>query len=274
MERNFLTIGKINYANLFPIFYMLQNGCDCSAYKFVEGVPAEVNRLLREGAIDMSPSSSVEYLRHKDIYTVLEGHSISSFGPIGSILLFSKKTMENLNGLTVLTSSQSETSAALLDIILKKFYSVESRLEASSEPLLNALESHPAYLLIGDDALKALASYKLQVASKNSGLYIYDLGDLWHKHTGLPFVFALWIARKDFCSEMPQLLEKFKQDLNSAKINALKDLKAIANKSPLSNMLSRDEIVSYWQAISYDLNEAHKKGLELFQKYADEIGLL
>lgn len=266
MTKGHLRIGRIRYANLSPIFYMLERSADCSAYEFVEGVPSVVNRLLREGDIDISPSSSIEYLRNEEKYTVLDGHSISSAGPIGSILLFSRRPIETLNGLIVLASSQSETSVALLDIVLNKFYDLDCPLKSTSEPLEKAIETHTAYLLIGDDALRE--------ALKWPKLYIYDLGDIWHKNTGLPFVFALWIARNAWSMEEPALFERFRKDLDAAKVGALKNLRTIAGESPLLSMLSEDEIVSYWKGISYDLDEEHKKGLELFQKYAEELKLI
>jgi chorismate dehydratase len=192
MNRQRLLIGEIPYANLFPIFYMLKRGSDLSDYEFIEGPPAELNKKIREGLIDISPSSSIEYLRHRDLYEFIENHSISSRGPVGSILLFSKRPIESLGGLTVLTSSQSETSVALIQIVLKKFYELDCHFESSSKPLREALGSDAPYLLIGDEALRE--------SRKWPGLYIYDLGDVWYKHTGLPFTFALWIARKA-CSE-------------------------------------------------------------------------
>lgn len=266
MTKGLLRIGRIRYSNLFPIFFMLEKNADCSAYEFVEGVPSVVNRLLREGEIDISPSSSIEYLRNEEKYTVLDGHSISSAGPVGSILLFSRRPIETLNGLIVLASSQSETSVALLEIVLNKFYDLDCPLKSTSEPLEKAIETHTAYLLIGDDALRE--------ALKWPKLYIYDLGDIWHKNTGLPFVFALWIARNDWSMEEPALFERFRKDLDAAKVGALKNLRTIAGESPLLSMLSEDEIVSYWKGISYDLDEEHKKGLELFRKYAEELKLI
>lgn len=285
--KEYLKIGRINYINLFPIFYMLERGSDCSAYELVEGVPSNLNALLREGLIDISPSSSIEYLRHKERYSIIGGHSISSFGEIKSILLFSKKAIKELDGSTVLTSSQSETSVALLDIVFKKFYGINCPLRTSSEPLFNALESHQAYLLIGDEAMREYkkgqgteknsecrmrnAEFK---STPNSELYIYDLGDIWYKETGLPFVFALWIARKDCCIENPELFKKFKKDLDSAKETAIRNFKEIAKVSPLKDILTQDETVRYWQGISYDLNEEHLRGLDLFRKYAGEFNLL
>lgn len=261
-----LRIGRITFANLFPIFYALEKTVDLSAYEFIDGVPSFVNRLLREGTIDISPSSSIEYLRHENDYVLLDGHSISSFGSIGSILLFSKRPIENLDGLTVLTSYQSETSVALLDIILAKFYGFRCTLKSTSMPLSEAMESHTAYLLIGDDALRE--------AKRRQRLSVYDLGDIWYRNTGLPFVFALWMARKDFCAEKPLLFEKFRNDLDAAKIRALESIGEIARESPLLTVVPEDDIVSYWQGISYDMGDDHKKGLELFRKYSEELRLI
>ncbi|MHB8882620.1 MAG: menaquinone biosynthetic enzyme MqnA/MqnD family protein [Thermodesulfovibrionales bacterium] len=260
-----LRIGEIPYANLFPIFYMLRKEADCSGYEFIEGVPSELNRRLRMGEVDVSPSSSIEYLRERGRYTLIEGHSISSSGPVGSILLFSKRPIEALDGLTILTSSQSETSVALLTIILRKFYEIDCRLQTTSSPLEEALRSHEACLLIGDDALREAFQWP--------ELLVYDLGDLWYKNTGLPSVFALWIARRELAAEHPELLDRLKKDLDRSKASALGQLDLIAAHSPLRHLLSEESLISYWRSISYDLSDTHRKGLELFGSYGRELGL-
>jgi len=259
-------IGKIPYANLFPVFYTLEKECDCSTYEFIKGAPSDLNKKIREGLIDVSPSSSIEYLRHRDKYELIENHSISSSGPVGSILLFSKKPIETLGGLTVLTSSQSETSVALIRIIMKKFYELECYFQSSEKLLKDAIRSDAAYLLIGDEALRE--------ALKWPGLYIYDLGDVWYKHTGLPFTFALWIAHKARCAEKSELYRQFIDDLSRAKTSAVKSLDVIAAASPLKDTLSEEYLVSYWKGMSFDFNDEHRKGLELFGVYAKELGLI
>jgi len=289
-RKSLLKVGKIPYANLFPIFYMLQRECNCSGYEFIEGVPSTLNRLLRSGEIDISPSSSIEYLRCESQYTLVEGHSISSKGPIGSILLFSKKPIEELEDKTILVSSQSETSVALLEIILRKFYKIECPLRPTDGSADSVMDKADAYLLIGDDALKAAkivtsSTPYLTRPPRGGGqgwgeIRIYDLGDLWYKNTGLPFVFALWIARKDCFSEKAELLKTFIHDLHKAKDLALQNLDKIARElKPL--LLSRhavniteEDLISFWKGISYDLTEEHKRGLELFRKYSEELGLL
>ncbi|MBI4691370.1 MAG: menaquinone biosynthesis protein [Nitrospirae bacterium] len=275
MRRNKLKIGRFSYSNLFPIFYMLERECDCSMYEFIEGVPSSLNRMLRDGEVDISPSSSIEYLRRQNRYAFIEDISISSIGPVESIILFSKRPIEALDGLTVLTSSQSETSVALLEIIFKKFFKIKCNLRQADIclPISDSqLRDSAAYLLIGDDALITKNS---KLKTQNSKLvYTYDLGEIWYKHTGLPFTFALWIHRKEYCSEKPEMFEGFKNDLDRAKELARENLKKIASASPLRNILSEDELVSYWGKISYDFGDEHKKGLELFRKFSEELGLL
>lgn len=264
-----LRIGKIPYANLFPIFYTLESECDCSEYEFIEGVPSALNKMLRTGEVDVSPSSSIEYLRHSNEYAIIEDHSISSIGPVGSIILLSGKPIEELNGLSVLTSSQSETSVALLEIILRKFFNVRCNLKTADISLQHSefsLQSADACLLIGDDALKAVKSFEL--------MHIYDLGELWQKHTGLPFTYALWIYKKDCCREKPELLEKFEKDLNKAKRLAVKNFKKIALQSPMRGILTEAELITYWKNISYDFRNEHRKGFELFRKFSGELGLI
>ncbi len=266
MKKEKLKIGIIQYANLFPIFYMLGKEADVSPYEFVGGVPSELNRKLRGGEIDISPSSSIEYLRHEELYSFFENHSISSKGPVRSIILFSKKKIEDLEGVPVLTTSQSETSVALLRIVLKKFYARECPLVSSSEPLGKGLESSEAYLLIGDQALREALNWK--------DLHKYDLGELWYRHTGLPMTFALWIVRKDCCGSDPALLRQFRDDLDRAKNSALRNFGLIAKSSPLRDYLSEEALVEYWKGMSYDFGDEHKKGFALFRSYAEDLNLI
>ncbi|MBI5635166.1 MAG: menaquinone biosynthesis protein [Nitrospirae bacterium] len=261
-----LRIGKISYANVWPIFYMLEKEADCSSYEFIEGVPSALNNMLREGSIDASWSSSIEYLKNPGLYTFIENHAIDSDGPVGSVLLFSKKPIEELDGKEILMTSQSDTSIALLQIICRKFYGLSCTYAQTAEPFVQAIGPHPAYLLIGDDAL-------LQ-ASLRTDLHIYDLGQLWKEHTGLPFTYALWLVRKQSWTNKGDLIRNFTQDLDRAREHALADLRRIAEDSPLRDMLSVEGLVSYWRGISYNFGEAHKKGFDLFRRYAEELGLL
>ena len=267
MNNKKLIVGRIPYANVFPIFYVLDHEVDCSQYTFLEGVPSRLNRMLREGEVDISPSSSIEYLRNPGRYEIISNHSISSRGPVGSILLFSHKPVEDLEGSVVFASSQSETSVALLKIILRRFYGLSATVEAVPNPI-QVGAGRAAFLLIGDDALRQQASS--HAPYKANYPFIYDLGEIWYRQTGLPFVFALWIVRNNI-PDKKGLLDKFTADLDRAKESALKKLPEIARYAPIRSFMTEEEILSYWKKLDYELSAEHKKGLALFDQYRKEI---
>ncbi len=262
--KNRLKIGRIPYANLFPIFYYLDDRCNHSAYTFVKGVPSKLNRMLRAGELDISPSSSIEYLRNRNKYLILPWFSISSSGPIKSILLFSKLPVEKLGGKTIAVSSDSETSVALLKVIMKDVYKLRCRYTKTDlRSVRNILTTASAVLHIGDTAMIE--------AKKQSAPYVYDLGEIWDRHTGLPFVYALWVVRKKALSEKGGLIRKLTSDLIDAKKYAQNHLRAISGKAPQKKWISEKELVNYWKIISYDLTDRHMKGLKLFEKLAKGI---
>ncbi len=224
--------------------------------------------MLRNGKIDVSPSSSIEYLRHKHKYCIIPFFSISSAGPVCSIFLFSRLPLEKLDRKTIAVSSHSDTSVALLKIILRSFFSLNCKfISIKSGSLKKILNASPACLLIGDEAMKE-AKKLSTVNCQLSTVYIYDLGELWFKHTGLPFVFALWIVRKKSLVQKEGLVKRLSLDLISAKKYASNNLSSIARQSPQRKWLSTRELVNYWKGISYDFTEKHMEGLLLFEKYA------
>ena len=265
---NTLRIGKIRFINLYPIYHKIENSCDCQSFEFVSGVPSKLNHLVRTGAIDLSPSSSIEYLRNPSLYSLIDGHSISSTGPVRSINLFSCVAIEELGGEEILTSSQSETSVVLLAVILRTFYALECSLIPTSETLTQALCTHKACLLIGDDAL-------VEAQNEYRHLYVYDLGHLWQHFTGLPFVYALWIVNnKCLTKSKYPLFEVFKGYLDEAKKDCINHFSHIAREVCCHSPLSQEEVLRYWKGISYDFTKEHQKGLELFKHLAHEAGCL
>ncbi len=251
--------GRIPYINLFPVFYYLEREFG-DRYSFTDGVPSVLNKLLRAGKLDLSPSSSIEYLRYPDMYNLVPGHSVSSTGPIGSIILFSRLPVRELDGNTILYLYHSETSVALLRIIMERFYNLECRYRSFSGGLYEGLRESPAYLMIGDRAMME--------SKDTSGLHVYDLGEIWQAETYLPFVYALWIVRGDISVEV------VKKDLDRVLDLAEASFESIASLTPASEFFSSDELVRYWRGISYRLDDSHLKGLELFRKYCLELGII
>ena len=120
------------------------------------------------------------------------------------------------------------------------------------------------------EAKKAVTSKSQNSALRtpHSALYVYDLGELWDRQTGLPFVYALWVIRKKSLLEKGELIKKLSSDLINAKKYATKNLPLIAGAAPQKKWIGEKELVKYWKIISYDFTEKHMEGLRLFEKYA------
>jgi len=261
-----LSIGHIQYANCTPIFSALSSNFDCTGYRFVDGVPAQLNAMLRSGALDLSPSSSIEYATAHEQYCLLPELSISAIGPVKSVFLFSRVPIEELDGCPIGLSAESDTSVNLLKVLLVKKYGFSNSFERTTLPLSEALTQYPGLLLIGDKALKGAAAA--------GALHCYDLGQLWYEFTGLPFVFALWIVRMDAARAKRAQLSALCRDLIAAKKLAYASYPEIAANCPEREWLGVEELVDYWRTISYELTPAHLDGARCFFRHAFEMGLI
>ena len=257
-----LRIGQIDYANCVPIFSAFRQRHEAD-YTFVKGVPAQLNAMLAAGDIDLCPSSSIEYARHADEYMLLPDLSISAIGPVQSVMLFSQKPLPELDGTTIGLSGQSATSVILLKILLSRYYNYHNEFVPVTGWNLEVLHEVPAVLLIGDAALRAV---KGRIAP-----YVYDLGVLWHESTGLPFVFALWMVRRDAVQRDAMRVAQCATQLVTAKEAAKALHLPLAEAWAADDFLSVEELMDYWQVISYDLSADHLEGVRRF--YADAVAI-
>ncbi|GAM07829.1 chorismate dehydratase [Geobacter sp. OR-1] len=148
-----LRVGRIEYANCIPLFRALDELSD-NRHSYVNGVPAILNAMLSQGEIDLSPSSSILYGVDPKRYWLLPDLSISATGPVKSVLLFSNQPVETLDGATIGLTNESDTSVALLKIILAKFFGFNNRFLRTDMMPQQATEAFGALLLIGNQAMR------------------------------------------------------------------------------------------------------------------------
>ena len=260
-----LRIGEIGYANCTPLFHVLREQFPCLGYEFITGVPATLNRMLLAGDIDVCPSSSIEYAYHPDRYTILPQISISSIGSVASVLLFSKVPIDSLDGHKILLSSESATSVNLLKILLSQRFDSSCTYEVAQPGVSVTDGDSTALLLIGDSALRA--------SSEETGLFVYDLSEIWYAWTGYPFVFALWLCRNEVAERVE--LINLAQQLIQAKELAPLQLEQIAMCANEASWMGSERLLAYWRDnISYDLDECAQAGLMLYYTKCFEIGLI
>jgi len=133
-ERPMLRVGRIPFLNLLPIYRALETGFPLEYVRFVPGHPFELNRKLRAGKLDISPSSSIEYGKHPERYLLVPDVSISSRSKVMSVLLFSHRPAAELPGGPIAVTASSDTSVILLEILLREFLGKRNRLVRTSLP--------------------------------------------------------------------------------------------------------------------------------------------
>jgi chorismate dehydratase len=188
-----MRLGRIPWINAAPVYAGMDRGVVPAPATVVSATAAELNDLLAAGELDLSAVSAVEYARNAAAYHLLPDLAISCDGPVHSVALFSRRPVTDLDGATVLRTASSRTSQLLLELLCRHVWRVAPRFatvraEANDLAGLESLP-HDAVLVIGDAALHLRAS----------GIYpvFEDLGVAWKRWTGLPFVFAVWAARRD-----------------------------------------------------------------------------
>lgn len=260
-----LVVGHIAYTNCVPFFHHLRAAGFCG--EIVSGVPAQLNQLLAAGKIDVSPSSSFEYARNWRDYLLLPGLSISTRGPVRSVLLFSPHPLTALEGAQIALTGESASSVHLLKILLQEFVGLEQVDYAVPDGQVEeVIAQGGSALLIGDRALKTARSY-------NGGV-IYDLGELWYRFTGLPFVFALWILRRESAAEKTLQVQDLLSQLEISQQRAFKDLAGLARSVPERSWMTEAGLVDYWLTMSYGLDQEQLRGLELFFRLCRKQNLL
>ena len=260
-----LVVGHIAYTNCAPFFHNLRAAGFSG--DIVSGVPAQLNQLLAAGNIDVSPSSSFEYARNWREYLLLPGLSISTRGPVGSVLLFSPKPLTGLEGAQIALTGESASSVHLLKILLHEFVGLQQVDYAVPEGQVEEIVAQGGNaLLIGDRALKMAKSYAAGI--------IYDLGDLWYRYTGLPFVFALWILRREAAREKTSQVHDLVAQLQISQQRAFNDLLGLARSVPERSWMTEAGLMTYWKTMSYGLDQEHIRGLELFFRLCRKQNLL
>jgi len=256
-------IGMVNYLNTAPIHEKWKSTVQSKTWQMVEDSPANLNKKLAAGQIDMGFVSSFEYGLHSEKYKILSGLSISANGPVGSVFLFSHVPMNQLDQTPVLCSDQSETSVSLVKIILEKFENVRP-VYSIGDVLTVDNENFKAVMAIGDDALR--------LVEKSTYLYQYDLADIWKRQTGLPFVFALCVVREEFCTAQPEMLAAIHRELLRCRDEGKSDLEAICEISAQRIPMSKKRCYQYLTAIEHDLGEQKRKALETFFDFLIQRG--
>jgi chorismate dehydratase len=251
-----LRVSVVQYLNSVPLVWGMLHGGQQGAYELEFTTPALCAEAIRQRKADVGIIPSIEYQR-MDRMQILSGLSIASKEEVKSVLLLSKVPIEKVQ--TVAVDNSSRTSAALLRILMRKFYSRWINAQPSAPKPAEMLKRADAALVIGDTAL----TYDGDVPE------VYDLAAEWKKFTGLPFVFALWVGHED------SHLSKHHPDFEASRDFGLAHVDDIAAEyAPKLNMKPAGVQLYLTKNIDYSLDEENRQGLRHFYKLAREAGII
>ncbi|MDF2633614.1 MAG: hypothetical protein K0R78_488 [Pelosinus sp.] len=262
-----LSLGNIKFINCLPLHYGLAHGGFGENVHIHSATPAELNHLVVKGELNISPVSSIVYARNSEKLMVLPNVSISAEGALESIILVSKRPIEELGQGRIALTSKSATSHGLLKIILHHAYQASP--EYFTSPLLlneGVLDDAQAVLFIGDDALSA---YHHQIP----GYYYYDMGDEWKKLTGLPMVYAVWVVNRDFAAHYSEAVQILYEKITGGFAYGLSHIEAAANTLQGKFSLTAAQIIHYIGLLNYQFTPAHEQALLTYYRMAHGLGL-
>jgi chorismate dehydratase len=238
--------------------------------KIISGVPTKLNQLFLEGKIDLTPLSSIEYARHQDKGIILPDISISADGSVGSILLFSRRPVTELDGCTVAVSKSSATSVVMLQVLFEHYYHLNAAFVDRLPDLDAMLKEAEAALLIGDEALIG----RRRVQREGLPFRITDLGEVWKHFTGEKMVYALWVVRREFACRYPEETRALANILTAAKEEGMKRLPEIIRVGQRRTGLPGHVVEEYFSLVRYGFDAEYRRALLLFYDYAYKSGLI
>lgn len=236
-----IRVGAVSYLNTRPLLFGLHRSGLMDRIELVEDYPSRIADMLLADEIDTG-LVPVAILPRMPEYHIITDYCIGADGEVASVCIFSDVPMERIN--RILLDYQSKTSVNLARVLIKEYWKKEVVWEDGGKDFRERIKGDTAGVVIGDRALE----------QRRVNPYIYDLGAAWKAHTGLPFVFAAWIANK-------RLDEAFIDAFNRANRYGIHHLPEVLAEYPYDVY---DLHTYYSRNIQYRLDEEKRKGLTLF----------
>lgn len=261
-------VGHINFLNVLPLSWSYAHGSD-KGLILTRGVPAALNNDIVNHRLDVSNVSSIIYARDSDELVILPDVCISTDGAVQSIILVSRKPIEDIKDDKIILTAKSATSHCLLKIILRSAYgAIPSYYIRHVTPENPIPDDAAASLLIGDDALWLYHHQQPE-------LYYYDLGAEWKKLTGKKMVYALWVANKNFASEQPEMLQLVYDRIRHAFTQGLQHKKAAIESVIKDKPFTYAQLDEYLgPTIRWNLTDDYIDGLKTFYELAHKMNLI
>jgi chorismate dehydratase len=248
-----IRISAVRYANTYPFIYGLtESGFDKKAIIETDH-PSDCAAKLISGRADLGliPVAAIPYLKES---IITSDYCIGADGKVRTVQIMSNSSFDDLK--KVFLDYRSRTSVNLVKVIARRFWQKDLIWINTTETFdFKSVGSNEAVVLIGDQCFDFENQFHFRI----------DLAEEWKKYTGLPFVFACWVANKPLSS-------RFITDFNNALSLGVNNIDKVAERFSENGSIKGAELKKYLtENIDYFLDNNKREAMNLFLEYLREL---
>ncbi|GAA3900712.1 menaquinone biosynthesis protein [Streptomyces gulbargensis] len=260
-QRSRPRVGHIQFLNCLPLYWGLARTGTLLDLELTKDTPEKLSERLVAGDLDIGPITLVEYLRNAGDLVALPDIAVGCDGPVMSCVIVSQRPLAELDGARVALGSTSRTSVRLAQLLLAERYGVRPDYYTCPPDLGLMMQEAEAAVLIGDAALRA----SLHEAPR-LGLQVHDLGLMWKEWTGLPFVFAVWAARKDYLAREPETVHEVHQAFLASRDLSLEEVTKVAEQAARWEAFDAGLLERYFRTLDFRFGAEQLAGVREFAR--------
>ena len=240
-----IRISAVSYTNTKPFLYGIQNTKIIEQIDLSLDIPSDCAQKLIDGKADIGLIPVAATINLPE-WHIISDYCIGAIGAVNSVFIFSNCDIREVKAIQL--DPQSRTSNNLAKVLLRNWWKIEPQLIANAPDYAEPIDPDTAFVQIGDRTFGKKVHYK----------YVYDLSEEWQKMTGLPFVFAAWIANKP-------IPEGFTKEFNASLKFGLDHRAELLKELPKRPDFDLEDYLMH--KLDFDLTEDKKKALYLFLNY-------
>lgn len=257
-------VGHIQFLNCMPLYWGLARTGTLLDFELTKDTPEKLSEKLVQGDLDIGPITLVEFLKHADELVAFPDIAVGCDGPVMSCVIVSKGPLDQLDGARVALGSTSRTSVRLAQLLLDEHIGVRPSYYTCPPDLALMMQEAEAAVLIGDAALRAN-----MIDGPKYGLQVHDLGDLWKQWTGLPFVFAVWAARREYAEREPVVTRKVHEAFLASRDLSLVEVDKVAEQAARWEAFDEKILERYFTTLDFRFGQPQ---LEAVGEFARRVG--
>lgn len=240
---NKIKISAVSYTNTKPFINGIERSEVKNKIELSLDIPSDCAQKLVNNQVDIGliPVAAFPQVPNASI---IGSYCIGSVGAVNSVFIFADVPVHEIR--TLKLDPQSRTSNNLAKVLLKFHFKVEVDFVTDQDAKTDAM------VLIGDRTF----------GRKGYFAYAYDMGEEWMKFTGLPFLYAAWIANKpipkDFITEFDQALKL-----------GLSHRQELLQQLPATPNFDLEDYL--FHKLDFELTPAKREAMELFLRYMQQL---